>query len=208
MRRLALLGNEQNVFIHIFLFPVDNEGHCTVRHLPCPQRELLYHLVWPTASERIKICKWKLHLEFCLVTVQNEKSLVSRKKRLAIFNIQNDQSFTIHVSGELHNVNAVTKARQKIKVLTILIQGKKKSQKTFFPLQITLGLHNMHFIILNLYSTAMLSLALRSYPFLHLILQKILQLLFSSLKWVILISFTRNMMPCQPLERQIIIAEL
>lgn len=66
----------------------------------------------------------------------------------------------------------------------------------------------MHFIILNLYSTAMLSLALRSYPFLHLILQKILQLLFSSLKWVILISFTRNMMPCQPLERQIIIAEL
>ena len=54
----------------------------------------------------------------------------------------------------------------------------------------------------------MLSLALRSYPFLHLILQKILQLLFSSLKWVILISFTRNMMPCQPLEMQIIIAEL
>ena len=53
------------------------------------------------------------------MTVQNEKSLVSRKKRLAIFNIQNDQSFTIHVSGELHNVNAVTKARQKIKVLTI-----------------------------------------------------------------------------------------
>lgn len=66
------------------------------------------------------------------MTVQNEKSLVSRKKRLAIFNIQNDQSFTIHVSGELHNVNAVTKARQKIKVLTILIQGKKIILEDFF----------------------------------------------------------------------------
>lgn len=178
-----------------------------MRHLPCPQRELLYRVVWSTASERIKLCKWKLHLEFCLVTVQNEKSLVSRKKRLAIFNIQNDQSFTIHVSGELHTVNAATKARQKIKVLTILIQGKKKILEDFSS-PVTLGLHNMHFIILNLYSTAMLCLALRSYPFLHLILQKVLQLLFSSLKWVMLISLTRNMMPCQPLEMQIIIAEL
>ena len=66
------------------------------------------------------------------MTVWNEKSLASRKKRLAIFNIQNDQSFTIHVSGELHDVNAVTKARQKIKVLTILIQGKKIPRRLFF----------------------------------------------------------------------------
>lgn len=57
---------------------------------------------------------------------------MSKKKRLAIFNIQNDQSFTILVSGELHNVNAVTKARQKIKVLTALIQREQNPQEDVF----------------------------------------------------------------------------
>ena len=66
--------------------------------------------------------------------VWSEKSLVSREKRLAIFNIQNDQSFTIHISGELHNVNDVTKARQRIKVLTDLIQWEKKCLEEFFRL--------------------------------------------------------------------------
>lgn len=50
----------------------------------------------------------------CFVEVWSEKSLVSRKKRLTILNIQNDQSFTICISSELRNVNAITKARQEI----------------------------------------------------------------------------------------------
>lgn len=71
-------------------------------------------IMWFVHSfERIKLCEWKTTLGVLSCDSSEWEVSVSRKKRLAIFNIQNDQSFTIHVSGELHNVNAVTKARQK-----------------------------------------------------------------------------------------------
>lgn len=81
-----------------------------------------------------EICKWKLHLQFCFVKVWSERSLVSRKKRLAIFNIQNDQSFPIHISGERHNAKAVTNARQRINPNSFNSVGEKKSlEGCFFP---------------------------------------------------------------------------
>lgn len=92
-----------HVFLPVFQCPRAHKGHYSVRHLHCLQRTLLsWGLAWSFRKNKNMWREITLAILFC-GSLQSDFS-GEQKKWLAIFHIQNDQSFTIHIYGELRRL--------------------------------------------------------------------------------------------------------
>jgi hypothetical protein len=145
-----------------------------------PPNRFPYDRVWPAASEVTKTCLQQLHIEFCFVQVWSDKSLVNRKKRLAVCWFP-----VIH-----HFFKSILRSQESEKDS---LNGVRILEDCS-SLQSTLILHNMRFIIFNLYSEIVFSQALRLHSTSSCDTSKGLLLLLYSWKCVVLTFFKSNRM--------------